>query len=547
MAFALAAHAPDDKLDPNRLARRVTWVLIAIAAGLAVARIWTCHSPDPRRPVPFMSANDRSRWCTVRSLVDFGTFAIDPVISSDDGAWWDTIDKVRHAGSDGKMHYYSSKPVLWPAMLAGQYWLIQRITGWTLDHDLFLVVRIILTINNVLALALLIWCVARATEQITDNLASRMFVVATAACGTLLTTFSVTLNNHLPAAALVAWSMYLLFRVMRGDASGLVYALLGAVAGLAATMEFPAAGWLAISAVIAVSTSLRRTLLGFIPGAAVVAASFWGANFLAHGEWRPAYAHRSDGAVVARAKGDFKETLDGGLLPDELRQALAEYSRPLAARLHMASVTPRTGGVRQSNDPQWVVDEGQADQLIIVQVGSGDDPSGDSFQVRLWDNWYDYPGSYWRSDNSRKSIVDHGEPNPWKYLWHMTIGHHGVLSLSPVFLLSAIGVFQLCATKRYRVQFLSFASLALTIVVFAFYVTRPEMDRNYGGMTSGLRWVFWLYPIWFLWMIPALEFASRHRVFWFLSVLLLAVSVASAQYSAENPWVHPWLYQLLSR
>ena len=78
---------------------------------------------------PFLSANDRSRWATVRSLVEYGTFAIDDVVSQ---PGWDTIDMVKHVGSDGQEHLYSSKPPLMAVLLAGPYWVIHRLTGATL-------------------------------------------------------------------------------------------------------------------------------------------------------------------------------------------------------------------------------------------------------------------------------------------------------------------------------------------------------------------------------------------------------------------------------
>ena len=38
---------------------------------------------------PLLSANDRSRWCTVRALVDHGTYEIDEVIFKPDGLSFD--------------------------------------------------------------------------------------------------------------------------------------------------------------------------------------------------------------------------------------------------------------------------------------------------------------------------------------------------------------------------------------------------------------------------------------------------------------------------
>lgn len=530
---------PMQPAEINRLTRSVTWLLIAVSTGLVVARIWTCHSPDPKRPVPFMSANDRSRWCTIRSLVDHGTFAIDPVVSGINGAWWDTIDKVRHVGPDGQMHFYSSKPVLWPTILAGQYWLIQQATGWTLERDLFWVVRLMLILNNAVALALLVWCLGRIAEYITDNPASRCFVVATGAMGTFLTPFCVTLNNHVPSAAMIAISLLILLRVMRSEANWLLYFLLGVFASFAATMELPATGWLTICSVIALSRSLGKTLLGFGLGVVLIAAGFGGANYLAHGDLRMPYAHRGDGSVIANVSGDFAARLDEGMLPKELVDAIAANKLPSEIEVdEAAAVTKRVGTNESSNARQWVINEDSPGQLLVEQVATG-------YQLRRWDNWYDYPGSYWRVDNDRKSAVDRGEPDRGKYLLHMTVGHHGVLSLSPVFLLSLLGILPLCFSSRYRIQFLSLATLALTVVVFAFYFFRDQPERSYGGMTSGLRWMFWLYPIWLVWMIPPLERASRYRLLWLLAIGLLMISTASALYSMDNPWVHPWLYEWL--
>jgi hypothetical protein len=74
---------------------------------------------------PFLSSNDRSRWMHVRALVEHGTFEIDALLRE---PTWDSIDKVQHRGRDGELHYYSSKPPLLATLIAGEYWLIHRLT-----------------------------------------------------------------------------------------------------------------------------------------------------------------------------------------------------------------------------------------------------------------------------------------------------------------------------------------------------------------------------------------------------------------------------------
>ena len=76
---------------------------------------------------PLQSANDRSRWETVWSLVERGTFQIDEI---DAAPGWGTIDKVRHED-----HFYSTKPPLQSTLVAGVYWCVKRFTGWNLTDN----------------------------------------------------------------------------------------------------------------------------------------------------------------------------------------------------------------------------------------------------------------------------------------------------------------------------------------------------------------------------------------------------------------------------
>jgi hypothetical protein len=261
---------------------------------------------------------------------------------------------------------------------------------------------------------------------------------------------------------------------------------------------------------------------------------------LAHGQWRIAYDYRGDGPNIANLSGDFATELDSGVLPKSLLDIALQAREKLGFEVNAAApVEPRTGGVVQVDRRQWVVNSDRPDQFLIEEVAPK------HFSIRSWRNWYDFPGSYWRYDNQRKSPIDRGEPDQVKYLLHMVVGHHGVLSLTPIFVLSVLGVIPICFNGRYRFRFIGLMTLALTVVVFAFYVRLDGADRNYGGMTSGLRWMFWLYPFWLVWMVPVLEWSSRRTILLLVCVLLLAASVASAAYSFENPWVHPWLYEVL--
>ena len=88
--------------------------------------------------------------------------------------------------------------------------------------------------------------------------------------------------------------------------------------------------------------------------------------------------------------------------------------------------------------------------------------------------------------------------------------------------------------------------LLLSVAVLGYYLTRTE-NYNYGGNTCGLRWLFWLIPLWLVAMLPVLDRWGQNRRLQMTVAGLLAVSVFSASYPIHNPWQHPWLYMLMQR
>ena len=122
----------EDELKRQR--RYAYWQIMLVAMCLIAARIFSITSVEG--DTAFQSANDRSRWCTIASLVEDGTYSIDRVRSivirrkgKRPHLAWDSLDKVRHRGSDGKMHYYSSKPPLFPTLVSGVYWVVRLVSG----------------------------------------------------------------------------------------------------------------------------------------------------------------------------------------------------------------------------------------------------------------------------------------------------------------------------------------------------------------------------------------------------------------------------------
>ncbi len=423
---------------------------------------------------PFLSANDRSRWCTVRALVeeDMRTpdvpYAIDKVIQEPN--WyaidkviqepnWDTIDMVKHDG-----HLYSSKPPLLPTLMAAVYWPIHHLTGADLGTHPHEIGRFMLVLFNVVPLVIYFLLLARLVERFGTTDWGRMFVMAACCFGTFLTTFAVVINNHLPAAVCALAALYATARIWFDDDRRLRYFVVaGLFAALAAANELPALSLLAALGVALLFKAPRPTLLAFVPAVLLVAVGFFGTNWIAHDTLKPPYAHR--------------------------------------------------GG------------EGK-------------------------DNWYEYTyerngrtiESYWMSHGKNTRGVDRGEPSPAVYALNVLVGHHGIFSLTPVWLLSlaGLGVWLLRGGDP-RLRWGAAGVAAISLACLAFYLGQPVINRNYGGMTCGLRWMFWLAPLWLLAMLPAVDFLASRRWTRGLSLVLLAFSVLSVSYPTWNPWTHPWL------
>ena len=278
-----------------------------------------------------------------------------------------------------------------------------------------------------------------------------------------------------------------------GLRSPLGFAAAGATAGLAAAFELPALAWLAAVLGLLARTDLKRTLRFALPAALIVAGAALSTNWLAHGTISPPYAHR------------------------------------------VAAPAPLPAGVLLRDGESW-------------------NPN----------NWYDYSlrlangrllTSYWNAPQG----VDRGEPSAATYAWHALVGHHGIFSLTPAWLLAIPGIFMLASPRRRRrgevavrdaeaigQERLARAIATVSLVVMVFYLSRPQLDRNYGGTSSGFRWIFWLAPLWVAAAVPAADRLSSGRLGRVIALVLLGLSVVSVAYPTWSPWTTPWLQHWLT-
>ena len=285
---------------------------------------------------------------------------------------WDTIDIVKHddqgraAPEPDQGHLYSSKPPLFPTLMAGEYWVIHRLTGWTLGTHPYAIGRIMLVTFNLVPLLVYFVIWGRLADRIGTTDWGRIFTMACATLGTFLSTFAVTINNHLPAAVTALVTIYMALRItLDGERRLWYFAVAGLMAAFTVTNELPALSLFAVVTALVAWQSPRQTVIAFLPAALLVAVAAVGTNYLAHHTWTIPYAHR-----------DAEDTSDNWY-----------------AFRYM-----KDGKVRES---------------------------------------------YW-SNREARSPIDQGEPSVVRYALHVLVGHHGIFSLSPIWLLSIAGLGMLC-------------------------------------------------------------------------------------------------------
>ncbi len=437
---------------------------------------------------PFLSGNDRSRWCTIRALVEpdmwvydevqtdgetvsrWVPYAIDKVIQE---PGWDTIDMVKHdqegRGGLGKDegHLYSSKPPLLPTVMAAQYWVLYNAFGWDLGKHPYLVGRTMLVTFNVVPLLISFVLLARLAERLGTTDWGRLFVVTAGVFGTLVTTFAVVLNNHVVGAVSAMLALAAAVPILfDGERRWHYFVLAGLFGAFTAANEMPALSFLGLLGLALLWKAPVRTLLVFTPAALAVAAGFVGTNWIAHGTLVPAYATKN----APREKNWY------------------DYS--------------------------FKVQRGKEEKVVE---------------------------SYWKNPSG----IDRGEDSRLRYVFHALVGHHGVFSLTPIWLLSVAGLgMWLVRPGEVRLRWLAALIAGASLVCFAFYLL-VVTEMNYGGQASGFRWMFWFAPLWLVGMLPAADWMARHWWSRGLALALLCVSCLSAAYPTWNPWTQPWVYHAL--
>jgi hypothetical protein len=125
------------------------------------------------------------------------------------------------------------------------------------------------------------------------------------------------------------------------------------------------------------------------------------------------------------------------------------------------------------------------------------------------------------------------------YILNYIVGHHGVISLSPVLLFGLIGMFSRRTPGPLRLGALILTGIQCVFVFFAIH--------DYAGTCQGPRWFFWLIPIWLFCLPPVVEQLGRSTFGRCVLIESLLWSFGSVCYATfawpSGPWSVSWLHE----
>ncbi len=535
----------------------IIWILVAIS----IARLVSVVASNGE--TPFLSANDRSRWSAVAAILEDQTFAIDRLLEKRDSRGrsrtWYSIDMVRHRDATGSEHFYSSKPPLLTVMYAAIVWPITMIYQVRLSDNPLLIGRTALGVMNLVPMIAWWFWWRRQVIKLSEDFRSRWVLLLLGLFGTFLTTMLVTLNNHLHAAMLFTITLSLLASLLLEPESSpksrsrkCKLLGLGIAASLLFACELPALAWAAaIPLILFRKTSWLGDWSFYVVGFLPFLIANVGVNWYAHGDWRPPYYHRE-------ALGELVLSIPASEVPVDIDSA-SDVSQLTALQLFQLNAVFDSDLIKSPLGIQSPLEVQPARRMATLRL-QGKSAAAPNIHKRYalvynnkawhfhqWNDWYDYPSSYWLPENKRG--VDLGESSLVIYVWNSFFGTYGVLSLTPFFVFCIPGAWFAARSNDAATCRIAIAVVLVTLVCFAFFFSRDQLDRNYGGVCCGFRWLFWLIPGWLI--LAANFFATQGDLIWrnarasILTFVVLLVSVFSTWFAAANPWQHPWIYQLL--
>lgn len=228
-----------------------------------------------------------SRLATVYSLTHDHAWRIDhPLDRAPNPYERGTVDKVM---IDGRL--ISSKPPVLPLLMTAEYLVLNRIFGLDLDvrEDAKTLVRLMSVSLIGLAYIVVLVMLSRTMKLFDVEPIARITLLLCAAFASQLWGYATTINNHVPAAALLSIALYIALGILNGrlGAAWWRFFLFGFAGALVPALDMPAGLFILLAGVCLLSRYPRQTSTGCLAGAAVPLAVHFGATYSATGGLLP--------------------------------------------------------------------------------------------------------------------------------------------------------------------------------------------------------------------------------------------------------------------
>lgn len=548
----------------------LTALFMLIGAGLIVGVIiyhavgWQVGRELNKRGRLDYCPNDASRWNTVFFLVEKGSYQYskewnlwwqgkEPKPPWDMGPFWSIDVVARKAKND--YEYYSSKPPLYPTLMAGFVLATQYVSAWlepavrsvleplvaesrranfpykvSFRETPFFMVPFTLIVFQVIPFMFFVWVIARQFHEMSGSAYVRDFCVATAALATYLTPWCITLNNHVLGGFFALFALHAAIRIWYdGRREWYWFAMAGFFSAFAHTFELPA---LALTAAVIAGATIkdwRRGLLVALPFALLPLAAEVVTNYYANGTWNIAYSGMGVYGPVKGGAYDYPGShwLNAGGI-DALKEPYRIYVFHLLFGHHgFFLLTPI---------------------LLVGLLGAGRHLRGQGGVAKAALGTFILAGLAFlvvydvQRDEQITDVVQIAVN--WLLAGYAVNVHGGYALLAPliVFFLINLGMYMRpAANPRPLLALLAISISVLVVVFYTFFAM-----RNYGGGAQGPRWLFWLIPLWLLMLPAGLERLAPRRMGRLFCYTALFVSVLSTGFVYRQPWGASWAHQFFN-
>ncbi len=379
------------------------------------------------------NANTGSRYATIESLVDHGTYHINK------SRYVHTIDKYKVGA-----HYISSKPPTLSTLGAGVYWAYQELTGKKISHHEGDVVRVVSLFTGGLCHLIFLIFFYRLCQLLLRRRLAITVAMAGACFAYLGVGYATHINNHSTAAALAVCGLYYAFRIrLKQDERWWHGPLAGLVLGLLPAVDLSGVAITTLVTLYLLAHDWRKTLLTFVPALLPGLVTHLALTYQISGSFRPFYLN----SEIKAFKG-------------------FHFRNP--------------GDIDGLREPKHI------------------------------------------------------------YAFNVLFGHHGVFSMTPLYL---FGAWELIRSLKHRCYLRE--SLVCAGALAAFFVYYIFRSRNYGGWCVGMRWLVPVMPLLLLYFGVWLDRVRMTRISWALVLGAFLVSCFHVQDALTSPFQfsvwHNWL------